>query len=138
MFSKIRDVWRRFGRAIVAVITAGGVLLASALTDGHVDQGEGIQIAIAFTAAVGVWLAPNLPYSGGVKTSVAVLLAVLELAATLITDGLTSAEIINLILAGLGVIGVGVAPSVSRGELAPPPSVQPFLRAPRETLPPRR
>jgi hypothetical protein len=127
---RLRNLWRRFGRAIVAVITAGGVLLASALTDGHVDTGEGVQIAIQVVTAASVYLAPNLPYSGGVKTALAAILAMLNLAATLITDGLTSAEIINLVLAGLGVLGVGVAPSESRGELTAPTSARQYLRSP--------
>jgi hypothetical protein len=127
---RLRNLWRRFGRAVVAVITAGGVLLASALTDGQVDQGEALQIAIQVVTAASVWLAPNVPYSGGIKTALAVLLAVLNLATSVIVGGLTAAEVVNLVLAGIGALGVGVAPSVSRGELTAPPGVRQYLRLP--------
>jgi hypothetical protein len=121
--NKIRELWRRYGRAVVAVLTAAGVLLASALTDGRVDQGEALQVAIQTTTAASVWLAPNLPYSVGIKTGFAAVLAVLNLATSLIVDGLTTGEVVNLVLAGVGVLAVGVAPSQSAAQTYVPRSV---------------
>lgn len=44
----------------------------------------------------------------------AAILAVLNLATTLIVDGgLDSADVVNLVLAALGVLGVAAAPSLS-------------------------
>jgi hypothetical protein len=114
--------WQVYGRAIAAVIVAGATVLASALTDGHVDRAEEIQIAIQVTTAAGVWLVPNLPRSTGIKTGLAAILAVLNLAATLITGGLTGAELVNLVIAGLGVLAVGQAPSLSKSQVALPPA----------------
>jgi hypothetical protein len=111
--------WRLYGRAIAAVAIAGLTVLASALTDGHVDPGEGIQIAIQLATAAGVWLVPNLPSATSIKTGLAAMLAVLNLAATFITGGLTSAEVINLVIAGLGVLAIAQAPSLSRSEITP-------------------
>lgn len=131
-----RDVWRQWGRAIAAAVTAGGVVLASALTDGHVDPAEGVQIAIQTVSAVAVWLTPNLPGSTGIKTALAALLAMLNLAASLIIGGLTGAEVVNIVLAGVGVLAVAVAPSRSRGQDLPPRPPRHALRVPPEAVPP--
>lgn len=114
------NAWDKYGRAFVAVAIAGGTVAWSALTDARVDQGEAIQIAIAIVTAFGVWFVPNLPRRKGIKVGIAAVLAVLNLAVSLIVDGLTTQEIINLVLAALGVAGVGAAPSTSTGELTRP------------------
>ena len=111
-----------YGKALVALLFAALTVLASALTDGHVTPAEGIQIAISVATAAGVWLAPNLPRWPGVKTALAALLAALNLAVTLIDGGLTSAEVANLVIAGLAVLGVGVTPAQS----TPPVPVAPL------------
>lgn len=130
------DVWQQWGRAVVAAAAAGGVVLASALTDGRVDPSEGVQIAIQTVSAVAVWLTPNLPHSAGIKTAMAGLLAMLNVAATLILGGLSGAEAVNIVLAGVGVLAVAVAPSKSRGEDPPPREPRPRLRVPPEAVPP--
>jgi hypothetical protein len=101
----------RYAKTIAALFVAGLTVLASALTDGYVSTGEGVQIAVAVTTAASVFLVPNVPQWPGMKTGIAVVLAVLNLATTLITDGLSAAEIVNLILAGLGVIAVYAVPN---------------------------
>jgi hypothetical protein len=109
----------KYGKAIAAVITAGVTVVVSSLTDGHIDAGEGIQIAIAVATAVGVYLVPNLPGFPGTKTGLAVVLAVLNLATGMVVNGhlhLTGAQWLNLGLAALGVLGVSFAPVVSLGD----------------------
>ncbi|MET7395632.1 hypothetical protein ABZS66_19290 [Dactylosporangium sp. NPDC005572] len=128
--SMLRNLWARFGRATVAVAIAGLTVLASALTDGRVDPGEQLQIAIQTVTVFGVWFVPNLPHSAAYKTGVAALLAVLNLATTVIIGGVDSAEVVNLVLAALGVLGVGVTPSISRAEsLVPRPVAAAASRA---------
>ncbi|HLL69036.1 MAG TPA: hypothetical protein VK453_25475 [Micromonosporaceae bacterium] len=114
---------RKFGKSIASLAAAVAVVVASVITDG-VTQGEAVQIAVAFTAAVGVYLAPNLPQYKWIKTAVAATLAVLSLVTTYITDGITSAEVVNLIVAALGVLVTGAAPSISDTE-PPTPVDQP-------------
>lgn len=128
MLSKL---WSGYGRAVVAILVTALTVLASALTDDRVDTEEWLQVAIQAATIAGVWLVPNLPHSAAYKTGLAALLAVLNLATTLIVGGLDSADIINLVLAALGVIGVGVAPSVSRAEDLVTRSVAAGMRPPR-------
>ena len=111
---------RTYGKSLASLVAAVLVVVASVITDG-ITPGEGVQIAVAFTAAVGVYLAPNLPKYTWIKTAVAATLAVLSLVTTYITDGITSAELINLAIAGIGVLVTGAAPSIS--ETQPPTAV---------------
>lgn len=110
------DIARTYGKALAAVAVAGLTVLASALTDGRVDAGEGIQIAIAVATAASVWLVPTLPTYPGTKTGIAVILAGLNAATAAIDGGISTAEWVNLALAGLGVILVGAAPARSVGD----------------------
>jgi hypothetical protein len=115
------SAWRKYGKAIVAVVIAGLTVLASALTDDRVDAAEGIQIATAVTAALGVFLVPVVPSWPWAKTTVAVLLAALSTAGALIVGGLNGTEWVNVILAGLGVVMVGASPARSTGQVRVPP-----------------
>jgi hypothetical protein len=118
----VKQLLQRFGKAAAAVLVAALTIAASALTDGHVDAGEGVQIAIATATAVSVWYVPLLPGVPAVKTAVAVILAVLNAATAYIVGGLDYGEIVNLVIAGLGVLLVGVSPAVSVGDnLVPRP-----------------
>lgn len=115
----MHDLWTRYGKSITAALFAGLTAAAATFTDGHITRGEGIQIAVAVVTAAGVWLAPNLPTYQGVKTILAAILAALDLAVTSLAPGhVTGAEWTNLALAAVGVIAVGVAPSISETPLA--------------------
>lgn len=116
------QVLRKYGKALAAVLAAALMVLSSAVTDGHVDPGEWVSIAIAGTTAVSVWLVPTLPSAAGAKTAVAAVLAVLQVAAATIVDGLSTADWVNLVIAALGVLGVLGAPARSVGDdLVPRP-----------------
>ncbi|MFF5228459.1 hypothetical protein [Dactylosporangium sp. NPDC000521] len=107
---------QKYGKAIAAAIAAGLMVLASAVTDNHVDADEGISIAIAVTTAVSVWLVPQLPSSASAKTGVAMVLAVLQVAAAAVVDGMSGADWVNLAIAALGVLGVLKSPTQSVGD----------------------
>jgi hypothetical protein len=118
----VKNLLQRFGKAAAAVLVAALTIAASALTDGHVDAGEGVQIAIAAATAVSVWYVPLLPNVPAVKTVTYVILAVLNAATAYIAGGLDYGEIVNLVIAGLGVLLVGAAPAKSAGDnLVPRP-----------------
>lgn len=105
---------KKYGKAIVAVIGAALTVAYGALNgDQHIDPEEGVQIAIAGSTAVGVYLVPLVPEYRWAKTAVAAMLAVLQVLATVILGGLDQSEWIALVLAALTVLGVGVAPAVS-------------------------
>lgn len=100
----------RYGPAIVAVLFAVLTAVAAAWTDGRIDGAEWVQISIQGTTVAAVWLTPTAPAWLHTKTAAAMLLAMLNLATTVITDGITGAEVIGLALAGLGVIAVRLTP----------------------------
>lgn len=110
---------RKYGKAIAAVIAAALTVAYGALSgDKHVDPDEWIQILIAVTTAVGVYVVPLAPGYRWGKTAVAVVLSVLQVLATVILGGLDANEWIALALAGLTVVGVGAAPAISDNGVA--------------------
>lgn len=109
-------MWSKYGKAIAAVIVAALTVASSALSDGTVDAGEWVQVAIGGTTAVSVWLVPLVPGWRGAKTGVAVVLAVLNALTAYVIGGIDAGELINLALAALGVIAVSAAPAESVGD----------------------
>jgi hypothetical protein len=102
-------------KAVAALLGAAGVTLVSALSDGHVNTVEAIQIAIAVATAAGVYLAANVPQMVWAKTAIATVLAVLNLYVTYVAAGpITTAEWVNLGIAALTALGVYVVPNGSR------------------------
>lgn len=101
---------RKYGPAFVAVFFAVLTAVASALTDNHVTDIEWVQVSIQGATVAGVWLVPAFPAYPHVKTGIAVVLAVLNLLVTVITDGITGAELVNLLIAAVGVIAVRLTP----------------------------
>jgi hypothetical protein len=119
-----RSPWQVYGKSIAAtavlVVTAVQAALSDSVTGGRITQIEGVQIAVAFVNAGLVYLVPNVPQWPWAKTVLAAGLAVLQLAASLIVDGIGSADLSALILAALMVLAPAAAPSRSVTE--PPPA----------------
>lgn len=105
--------FQRYGKSLVAVLLAVVTAVQAGLSDGHITQGEGVQVVIALATAVGVYLVPIHPEWRWSKTAVAVLLAVLNALAALIVGGISSADWTELILAALTVLAVSAAPAQS-------------------------
>lgn len=99
---------------LTAILGAALVVLTSALTDGHVSTVEAVQIAVAVTAAGGVWIAANVPGMPAAKTAIAALLAALDLVATYLVNpggglnSITGSQWANVGLAVLTALGVYV------------------------------
>lgn len=106
-------MWSKYGKALVALVMAVGTALSVALVgDNHVTTTELVQIIIQTATVAGVWAAPTVPEWPWAKTVIAGVLAAANLAATLLAEGpLTTSAIINIALAGIGVLLVGVAPA---------------------------
>ena len=117
----------RYAKAILAIIAAVLVVLVSALSDGHVSAIEATNSGIAGVTAVGVYLVPNLASGAGayLKLVVAILGAVLAALLTILTNalgtGITPADLLTLVLAGIGAVGVGIIPNAARS-LTPGPT----------------
>lgn len=92
----------------------GSVLMAVVLTVRQAATGvsasEWVLLAIQVVMIVSVWGAANITGWEKGKTVQAAILAVLALLASLITDGLTTDEVLQLIITGLSALGVAVNP----------------------------
>lgn len=112
-----RGPWEVYGKSIAAamvvVVTAVQAALSDSSTGGRITQIEGVQIAIAVVNACLVYLIPNIPQWPWAKTVLTAGLAVLQLATSLIVDGIGSADLSALIIAALMVLAPAAAPSKS-------------------------
>lgn len=109
----------RYAKAAVAVIAAVATALVAVLTDDTVTTSEWLQVAIAGTSAVVVWLAANVPDAPTAKTWAAATLAALQAVAAAITGGITGPEWIGIALSVAAVLGVWGTPNgPARGALS--------------------
>jgi len=103
-----------YGKAIAAIITAAIVAAYQALGgDSRLDAQEWVQVAIAFTTAVGVWLVPLAPQAKWSKSAVAAVLAALQVLVTVILGGIEPDEVLLILITVAGALGVYVAPATS-------------------------
>lgn len=111
-------LWQVYGQsiaaALVVIATAVQAALSDSLTGGRITQIEMVQIAIAVCNAGLVWLVPNIPQWPWMKTVLAAALGALQLATSLIVDGIGSADVSALVIAVLMVLGPAAAPSRSK------------------------
>lgn len=113
-----------YGKAIAAVVaTIVSGIVAALVGDNDLTAAEWVNVAIAAVGACAVFAAPNVPGAAFTKSVLAVLTAVLTLLASFITDNtVTGSEWLQLLLAGLGALGVYAAP------YTPQPSTSNHLR----------
>lgn len=105
-------MWNKYGKAIAAVVAAILAVVASATTgDGHISPEEWMQILLAGLTAASVYLVPAVPEWPWMKTAIAALIVAVETGASLIIDGLSVNDIVNIVIAILGVVFVGLAPT---------------------------
>lgn len=95
---------KAWGQLAVAILLA----VYAALTDGGIDQQEWIVIAGAGVGALGVYIVPNLDEGVGkyAKSFVSFMTAGLPVLYVVIPGGLTQAEVLEVVLAGLAAIGL--------------------------------
>jgi hypothetical protein len=117
--SRLLAFWRTYGKAIVATAVAVFVAVHTAISDHHITNLEGIQIATAAVTAVGVWLLPEHPEWTGVKTAVAVGGALLAAMATVISQGMGGSWP-DIVIGALTVLLVGGSPARSLGATPKP------------------
>lgn len=116
----------QYSKAAAQVAATVLMGLIPLLVDNHLSTIEVINLCIIGTSSIGVAIVPNL--TGGVakyaKGAVAVIGAVLVLLTSLISDGsLSSSEIIQLIVAAFGAVGVVGLPAPQTPVAVPRPTV---------------
>lgn len=95
----------------IALATVG--VLITALTDNVVTIPELVNILIVGVGAVTVYLVPNLPTGAGqfLKTIVAFTVAGLVALQSFLSDGITTAEWLQIAVAAFAGVGVFVIPN---------------------------
>lgn len=95
----------KYANALLMILSLVASALSAALLDGQVSQVEGVNVAIAFFGAVGVWLAPVTPAATYVKWAMAFVVAGLMAATTYIGVGgvqsITGTELFQILAAAI-------------------------------------
>lgn len=99
----------------IVIATVLSAVSAALLGDNVISPQEWVNVAILGVGAAGVFAAPNVPGAAYTKSVLAVLAAVLTVLASVIVGGVGTAEIIQMVLAGLGALGVYAVPNKASG-----------------------
>lgn len=104
---------------LMALLFAALTALSPLITLGELNAEQWVQVAIAGATAAGVWVAANTPALEWAKTLIAVVLGVLQVLVATILDGLSQADIVNLVLAALTVLSVYFTPNAPTARALP-------------------
>lgn len=102
----------RYAKFIAAAVVTVLSAIAAALTgDGSIVATEWVNIAILGVGALAVFAGPNVPGAVYTKTILAALTAGLTVLASVILGGVTTVEIIQIVVAIAGALGVYAVPN---------------------------
>ena len=101
----MRHTWKAYAKFIVQAIITVLVALAAVWTGG-VTPVEWVNVAIVGVGALAVFAAPNVPGAEYTKAILAALTAGLVVLASVITGGLVFVEIVQIVVAAAGAVGV--------------------------------
>jgi hypothetical protein len=99
-------IWPLLGLLAMAIVTT----IQQVNADNHVSPSEWVMVGVQAVMAVNVYLTANLPQYTKMKTYVAAVIVVLQLLVASVAGGLTTNEIINLIIAFIAALGVHFTP----------------------------
>lgn len=103
---------RKYAKLIVQVLVTVATALVAALATGNVvDSAEWVNVAIVGVGALAVFAAPNIPGAAYTKSILAALAAVLTVLASAILDGIQITEVIQMLIAAAGAVGVYAVPN---------------------------
>lgn len=102
------------GKAVFAFLYAVAAIVIPFVDAGGAPDAEGwVQAGIGVVTAFGVYITPIIPEAPWTKTAVGVLLAGLQVMTTSVLGGVTGAEILLMVAAAAGALGISVAPATS-------------------------
>lgn len=99
-------IWPILGLIVMAILTT----IQQVNADNVITASEWVMVALQALMAFNVWATANLPQYASMKSYVAAAIAMVSLLVSLITGGLTTNEIVNLIITGLAALGVIFTP----------------------------
>lgn len=106
--------WRTHGKAIAMGVAAIAVAIIAAYKDVRGDgisPSEWVTVIIVAVTAIDVWATANVPGFDKAKQFVAAALLVLNLLVSYIVGGITTDEMLFLIIQFAGALGVFAAPA---------------------------
>jgi hypothetical protein len=119
-----------YAKAITYIALAVVGVLVTALTDNVVTTAELVNVAIIGVGAVATYFVPNLPEGPGgyLKAVVAFVAAALVALQSFLTDGITTAEWLQIAVAAFAGIGVYIVPNEPPREFVPGQTLRADLR----------
>lgn len=99
----VKSYWKSIVEVLTAVVAA---FVAAQTGDGVVSAQEWVNVAILGVGAAAVFAAPNVPGARYTKAVLAFLTAALTALASYLIGGVSPTEILQIVVAGLGALGV--------------------------------
>lgn len=99
-------IWPILGLVVMAILTT----VQEAFADSQITAQEWVQVVLQALMAFNVWATANLPQYTRMKTYVAAAIAIVSALYTFIIGGISTQEIINLVITGLTALGVAATP----------------------------
>ncbi|MET0416558.1 MAG: hypothetical protein ABW022_11115 [Actinoplanes sp.] len=99
-------IWPILATVAMAIFT----VFQESLSDDRIDSQEWVLVGLGALMAFNVWATANLPQYTKMKTYVAAAIVVAGALHTFIVGGVSMQEWVNMVVLGLGALGVAVAP----------------------------
>lgn len=96
------------------IVTIAAAIVAAMAGDNALDSVEWVNVAIIGAGAVAVVYTPNVPGAPVAKFVVSAIAAVLTVLASAIVGGIQSVEVIQMLIAGAGAVGVWAVPNAGQ------------------------
>jgi hypothetical protein len=107
-------------KAAAAVAATVLATVVTALTgDSRIDPSEWVNVVILASGAAAVFASPNVPGARYTKVVLAVVAAMATAAASLVSDGISITDTLQLAVAALGALGVYQLPNRPSPTAAP-------------------
>ena len=101
-----------YAKMLAAVVaTVLSAIVAATTGDGVVSADEWVNVAILAVGAASVFAAPNVPFAKYTKAVIGALTAALTVLASTILGGVDSVDVMQMVVAALGAVGVYGVPN---------------------------
>lgn len=105
----------KYAKLLMQVLVTIAVAVVAALAgDNLVDSIEWVNVAIVGVGAAAVFYGPNIPGAPVTKLVLSALAAILTILASAITDGIQTVEVIQMLIAAAGAVGVWAVPNTGQ------------------------
>jgi hypothetical protein len=100
-----------YAKSLLAVLVTAITAIVAAMTDNVITDVEWINVGLAAAGAAAVFAAPNVPGARYTKGILAVITAVLTFFVGAVTDGVSTAEWLQVLVIAAGAVGVIAVPN---------------------------